>query len=176
MPDLTVAVPLIVSALSLLGIGSLLGQWVAGAKDRRAARADVLAKLGAVEVARWWIDGPEADGPRLVAAIRALETSALLARVPRSAVIPYAQLSMAALWEMQHDVESRGDPEFVGLASSISDVVTDAAAIVSRAAWSTPATRWLWLGRALNANAHAADAITDRGFKSSLKQARRNVR
>lgn len=174
--DLPVAVPLVVSVLGALGVGSVIGQWFAGGKDRRAARADVLAKLGEVEQARWYEDGPDTDGPRLLAATRALETSALIARVPRTAVLPYAQMATAGLWAMQNDVEVRGDPEWVGLEVGVADVITGAAEIVSRAAWSSPVLRWLWLGHALRANQRQTKALTSRKFTTSLEQARRTVR
>lgn len=71
--DLSTIIPLVVSVLGVLGIGSVIVQWAAADKDRRVARAAVLKELQAVEDARWYSAGPEADGPRLFAAVRQLK-------------------------------------------------------------------------------------------------------
>jgi hypothetical protein len=43
----------IVTALGVLGVGSVLGQYVASSKDRRETRARVLTALADAESARW---------------------------------------------------------------------------------------------------------------------------
>jgi hypothetical protein len=176
VPDLATVIPLVVSVLGALGVGSLIGQWVAGGKDRRAARAAVLDKLGAVEAARWYGTDRGADSEKLVAAVRELETAALIARVPRAAVVPYAQLAVAGLWHMHNEVERHDDEERAGLDLSISDAIHDAAEVVSRSAWSAPAIRWLWLRSALLANRRTVGAIDDERFVRTLGYARRSVR
>lgn len=168
-------IPLVVSVLGALGIGSVFGQWTAGSKDRRATRAAVLDKLRRVEVLRWPETGADAEGPALLAAIRDLETAALVARIPRAAVLQYGQLAVAGLWTMHNDIELRGI-EYIGLDTPASNVVAAAAGIVSRAAWSTPATRWLWLRRSLRRVRTAAESVDDATFKSKLRSARDWVR
>ncbi|MHA6626250.1 hypothetical protein ACU61A_12515 [Pseudonocardia sichuanensis] len=176
MPDLAAIIPLVVSVLGALGIGSVIGQWVAGGKDRRAARAAVLDKLGAVEAARWFGSDRTADSEKLVAAIRELETAALVARVPRAAVVPYAQLAAAGLWYMHDEVERTGDDDYAAISMPVSDTIAGAAEVVSRAAWSTPAVRWFWFSRALRTNRRAIDAIDEERFLRSLDYARRLMR
>jgi hypothetical protein len=176
VPDLATIIPLVVSVLGALGIGSVIGQWVAGGKDRRAARAAVLDKPAAVEAARWVGDDPGDDNVKLRTAIRELETAALLARVPRAAVVPYAQLAAAALGYMHGEVEQTGSVDYAGITMRMSDTIIGAAEVVSRAAWSPPAVRWLWLRRALRANRRAVGAIDEKAFLSSLDYARRTIR
>ena len=66
----------IVSLIGALGIGSMLGQWASGSKDRRTARAAVLKEIAAVERARWsQTEDPVTDGKALADAAHALETA-----------------------------------------------------------------------------------------------------
>lgn len=177
MLDLSTVIPLIVSLLGAFGVGSLIVQWAAGGKDRRAARAAVLTELAAVESARWNLDPSASDGPRLPEAIRRLETAALIARVPRSAVIPYAQLAHAGFVLLQDELELRGEPEFVtGIDADVADLVINAAEIVSRAAWATPATRWTWLPDRVRQLNRQVNAIEDEAFQRKIRSARRLVR
>jgi hypothetical protein len=115
----------------------------------------VLEKLGAAERARWPKSEDELDdAQKLVDAVRGLGTVALLARVPRPAVWVYSQLATAATWYIREDIEMDGfGPEYGtggGLDMDFSDTVLDAADIVSRAAWSSPISRRLWLARRLH--------------------------
>ena len=142
----------IISLVGALGVGSVVGQWFGGAKDRRAARLLWLRSLVP----------PRAHGGRRVktssttlrsAVIGGLEIAALLARVPRPAVWVYSQLATAATWYIREDIQMDGfGPEYGtggGLDMDFSDTVLDAADIVSRAAWSSPISRRLWLARRL---------------------------
>lgn len=140
-------VPLIVSILAALGAGSVVGHWVAGGKDRRAARATALERLGAVEEARWVEKGRDEDHTRFRTAARQLEAAALIARVPRRAVILYLQYAEAALTSVHQEIEDRGGDPYrqVGISVGSDEVVAQAASVVSRAAWSSPTTRWVWL-------------------------------
>jgi hypothetical protein len=106
-PDLMTAVPLIASVLTAFGIAGLTAQWYASGKDRRAARAELLRCLGEVEDARWYRDGATADNARLTLAIRKLETAALIARIPRFVIVPYAQLATAV--ELPRQRPARAD-------------------------------------------------------------------
>jgi hypothetical protein len=145
--DLATVVPLVVSVLGALGIASIVSQWFSSGKDRRAARAAVLSHLGAVEAGRWanLDDDLGEQYVRLRAAIRELETAALIARVPRRPVVLYAQLALAAFWHTRGELEKYEEPEASSLPTEYSNIVHSAAELVSRAAWSSPATRWVWL-------------------------------
>jgi len=170
----------IISLIAALGIGSLIGQWYTASKDRRTARAAVLKELAAVEEARWrYLDASAADSPRLSDAIRQLEIAALVARVPRAAVLPYVQLATAGLWIVQDEIELRDSPpEEVGLAIDVAYAVLDAAEIVSKAAWSSPATRWVWLRWRIRRLGRAVATIEndDARIKRKIEDARKFVR
>jgi hypothetical protein len=58
----------------------------------------------------------------------------------------------------------------------MSDVVLDAAEIVSKAAWSSPATRWLWLRWRLRRVGRKVAAIKNARDKGKVENARRYVR
>ncbi|MDN5929605.1 MAG: hypothetical protein L0I24_00820 [Pseudonocardia sp.] len=175
-PDLIAAVPLIVSIVGALGVGGLIGQWYASGKDRRAARAALLTCLGDVEDARSHRDGWAIDNPRLSQAIRKLETAALIANVPRSVVVPYAQLATAGLWHTEYEVNLAGDPEAASLPPAMAEATRNAAAIVSRAVWSTPATRWWWLSYRLAQLDKEIAAISHVGIRSRIERAQHLIR
>lgn len=176
MPDLATVIPLAVSILGALGIGSAFGQWIAASKDRRANRAAVLDKLRRVEELRWTDTGDLTGGPTLLSAVRDLEVAALLARIPRSVVLQYGQLAVAGLWTMHDDIESGKHPEEVGLDIDMSNAIHAAAEVVSRAAWSTPASRWLWLRRHMRRTEKLVEKIEDRGFRRQVASARHSIR
>ncbi|ALL79331.1 hypothetical protein AD006_28955 (plasmid) [Pseudonocardia sp. EC080610-09] len=169
--DFPTLVPLVVSVLGALSVGSLILQWAASGKDRRAARAEVLRALGAVEAARWKFSERDAY-QNLRDAIRDLETAALLARVPRRVLIPYSELSIASLWWLMEEADLT---EPVGLDLHISDAVHDAAEIVSRATWETPATRWAWLETRLTRLEQSVAAVDDDRFQAKIRSARRGI-
>jgi hypothetical protein len=170
-----VDVSTIVALLGTLGFGSVIGQWFGASKDRRTARAAVLKELGSVELARWYEKGPEDDGVRLHVAIRALETAALIARLPRPAIRNYAQLATACLSYVQGKVEDGEHLEVAGISMDFSDVVHDAGEIVSKAAWGSPFTRWTWLPRRLRRSEQYVAAL-DKGEQRAIERARRDVR
>lgn len=172
MPDLATVTTL----ATALGVGGIIGQWYGAGKDRRTARAAVLQELAAVERARWWTVEHGADWSKLELTIRNLQSAALIARVPRSAVMPYSQLATAAFQASCDEAEERGDPDYAGIPTEIADAVREAAEVVSRAAWSPPATRWLWLHMRLWANQRRVNAITDEDTKRRISRARETVR
>lgn len=69
-----------------------------------------------------------------------------------------------------------GEPEWAGLDMEMADVVLDAAEIVSRAAWSPPATRWLWLRWRVRKLSNQVTSIEDAATKHKIESARRLVR
>jgi hypothetical protein len=151
----------------------------AAGKDRRAARAAVLTELGVIETARWADPREDVDTQyrQLRAAIRQLQTAALIAQVPRRPVVLYSQFALAAFWYIRGEIEKvRGDPDLIGLPTGFYDTVYDAADMVSKAAWSSPATRWLWLPwRHLRLDRRAR-AIKDSELAPLIAGARRHVR
>jgi hypothetical protein len=171
--DLAQLIPLLVSLLGAFGVATVIGQWFASGKDRRDSRAEVLRALSEVEDAR----GLNTQaGPDLEMAIRKLETAALVARVPRVAVLRYTWLARAANYYLSDQLELRGEPEYVGLELSIADAVLRAARIVAHAAWATPATRWLWLRPSIHYLDVDVLGIDDAQFQERLKHAKRFVR
>jgi hypothetical protein len=158
----------IVSLIGTLGFGSVIGPWAGVSKDRKTSRAAVLKELANVEQLRWHV-----DAPKLASAIRGLETAALIGRVPRSAVRPYVQLATAAMWIIQDEVEIDREPRLTG---EMDDVVIDAAEIISDAAWSTSATRWIWLRGRIDRLDRKVAKIDDVRIKGRIENARNYVR
>lgn len=93
---------IIVSILSSLGIGSALGQFLAGGRDRREVRSHVLAMIEAVERARW-----KPHYSSLHHAIRNLESAGLVARLPRAQINRYTTLARS----LPKHLRDSGDPE-----------------------------------------------------------------
>ena len=96
--------------LGTLGIGSVVGQYLSDAKDRRTARAEVLHALSVVESARW---APRLEGePSFRDASRQLQTAALIARVPRRLLVEYLTLAQAAAWLSAESWRESGGDEY----------------------------------------------------------------
>jgi hypothetical protein len=111
----------------------------------------VFDKLAVVERERWNCTNDEGEDPTFTAAIRELETAALIARYPRSVVTAYVGLARRARWRldaMAQDWHSEAD-DTPRLTCEQDAVVSDAAELVIKAAWASSATRWMWLGRRL---------------------------
>lgn len=175
--DFPTLVPLVVSVLGALGVATVIAQWFNSGKDRRAARAAVLMELADVESARWYRDGEIDDNRRLRDAIRKLETAALIARIPRRVLVPYAQLATAALWTTQYEVEKfEGDPEASSLPTPFFELLQEAASVVSWAAWSPPTARWLWLPVRLGRVNRMTNRIDNESVKARIARAREKVR
>lgn len=165
-----------ISLVAALGVGSLIVQWYGAGKDRRTARGGVLKALSAVESARWY--SSDRDTHReLVDAIRELETAALIARVPRPFVRAYAQLAVAASWASRNNAEQHGgDEEGSGISLDLSDVVLEAADLVSRAAWSSRLMRYAWLRRQLRILRRHIDELARPDDRAAIESARRRIR
>jgi hypothetical protein len=84
------------SAVGGLGVGSAIGTWFGAGRARREVRSDVLKALATTESKRWAEDPDSHDYPEFVTAVRGLETAALIARLPRRAVLHYVVLADAA--------------------------------------------------------------------------------
>jgi len=86
----------VTSLVGAVGLGSVLVQWIAGGKDRRSARAEALAALSALEVARWVSE--RRSKAAFLEAFRTFEAACLVARLPRRIVTPYLELFIAAYY------------------------------------------------------------------------------
>lgn len=124
--------------LGALGIGSLITQYVMASRARREVRGGVLKHLAEVEEARWAGGPDEIDYRAFRKAVHALETAALIARIPRRAVVHYVVFAQAARSITQEYVDIHGYDEEVGsiLFNPVAEVVTSAAQAVTRLAWS----------------------------------------
>lgn len=124
----------LISLFGALGIGSILGQYLGTAPERRSTRAAVLKALASVESARW-ADGQEAD-PSFVECARDLESAALIARLPRRAIAQYLALAYAAFWLSRENYEQDPGHEYSGgINAQFADVVRASAALVTALAW-----------------------------------------
>lgn len=93
----------LVQLAAAAGTGSLLTQYAGQGSERRRARAEVRDALMAVE-RMWWPYSWSEDGPddersmyadKLLAARRQFVSAALVARLPREAVLTYDHAAMA---------------------------------------------------------------------------------
>jgi hypothetical protein len=133
----------VVTVLGVLGIGSILGQYVASSKDRRETRARVLTALAAVESARW--AGLSEKTPiEFETSLREFHTAALIGRVPRDAAWEYAVLAQAARWVSQENSEHDPDPGG-GIDTYLAQATREAARAIAVIAWSSaPTHTWHW--------------------------------
>lgn len=163
----------VVSVLGALGIGSFVGQYLIGSQQRREVRGAVLRHLEQAESARWAGEAHPPGSPTLQTAMRDLETAALIARIPRKAVMHYKLLAYTGWFLSSDDAEQNPDAEYAGgINGDFANIIRAAAGEVSRLVWSP------WLGRLglttrLNAQLKAVDAIDDAGVKNLLKYARK---
>ncbi|MCG5441309.1 hypothetical protein NIE79_001431 [Micromonospora sp. NIE79] len=161
----------IVGALGTLGIGSILGQWLAGGKDRREAQARVLEALGKMEHSRW---APHGEKPAFLESARALETAALLGRIPRGYVRFYLSLADAAhslsysSWNDYPDEDEGGG----GINSKFADLVREAARLLADVSWSGRIFRQLRFARRFNRLNAAVSAISEPEIRRVVDRSR----
>lgn len=126
-----------VPLLGALGIGSVIGNYVGAGRTRREVRSGVLKAIAKTETERWAGAPDSKDYPDFVSAVRDLETSALIARIPRHAMRHYLVLAEAArrlsddAFDVQYPEEVLAGP----IDGYFDDVVRDAAEILTRLAW-----------------------------------------
>lgn len=167
----------ITSIAGAVGLGTVIGQWFAGAKDRRAAKAAVLQAIVDVEQARWAGD-QNPDGGKMREATRSLHTAALIAKLPRKPVRHYLVLASAAHYLSQHDYEISGDPEHGGgIDAEFSDIVRDSARVIVARIWGSALwgklTDW-WRLRGLRKRLDQAVA-GNRDIAQRVERAKNNV-
>lgn len=120
-----------------LGVGSTISTYLTSGRSRREVKGAVLEKLSSVEAARW--AGPSDPVPfsDFIAACRALETAALIARVPRRALLHYLKYAHAARLNSEANWERYGEEEVGGFISNgISEAVRDSAETLTQVVWS----------------------------------------
>jgi hypothetical protein len=161
----------VASFIGALGLGSVVGQWMAGSGARRAARGDVLRRLGAVESARWADE--EGSRPVFRDAVRELEIAALLARIPRRPVRIYLVLAQTAYWESKQDYEeSGGAPESGSVDVALAQLTRASAGLVTEAIWAARLLRWpRFLGPRANRLLKRAQCLDDPRIRRHLAQA-----
>ncbi|QZH65024.1 hypothetical protein [Mycolicibacterium farcinogenes] len=125
-----------------LGVGSVIGNYIGAGRARREVRGAVLKAIEATEMARW----APTSYREFRTAYREVETSALIARIPRTAVHHYLVLAEAGRQLSDESYEElNGDEDFGAGAINghLSDVVSDAAGLITRLAWRPWWTRML---------------------------------
>lgn len=162
-----------VSVISSLGIGTVMGQWVAGGKERREVRARALAALAEVESARWanLSESPEA----FTSAVRDLQTAMLVARLPREPTRAYIALATVGRWKSVESFERNPDAEHGGgINSKLADTVRDAAQLMSDVIWTPGLWRRMWLSRRLSRLNRTVDEL-DKPILTRLDMARKFI-
>jgi hypothetical protein len=114
------------------------GSYVSGGSQRQAFRRDFLNTLKVVERERWAYVDSESD--RFLDACRDLESTALVARMPRDLVLQYLVLARTA-WLVSSNSLDTGpldddEGNSGGVISELATLVRDAAEDLARIAWS----------------------------------------
>ncbi|MFD2027634.1 hypothetical protein [Promicromonospora aerolata] len=119
----------VISALSAAGIGGIAGHIVAGAKERREARARVFEAVAKVERARW---APASTYEELHVLRNEAAAAMLVARIPRRTARQYLVLAHAAgaISEFKYETTDEGS-----IPPAIAQATADAARAVVSSAW-----------------------------------------
>jgi hypothetical protein len=126
-----------VPLLGALGIGSVVGNYVGAGRARREVRSAMFKTIAEVEKRRWCQHPDGADYPEFLAAVRDLETAALIARLPRTAVQHYVVLAHTARSLSNDAVDfDPTDQTFWGsINGDFDEVVRDTTRVLSRLVW-----------------------------------------
>ena len=161
---------LVISLLGALGLGSVVGQYVASMAERRGVRAAALGALASTENARW--SGEGRANVSFPEAARSLESAALVARLPRRAVTQYLTLAYAASWLSHESWEHDPDPEYGGgINTELANVVRRSATLLTDLAWA-PRLQRLRLRRRMAEIETIADDISSKDVIRALRSAR----
>jgi hypothetical protein len=117
----------LLSGIGSLGVGTLLGSWLSGRRNREDARANVIHAVEKVERTRWYSSSVETIDP-VRAAVLELEATALRGGLPRKPVMLCGALAIAS-WRI-----SEKDSAHL-LWDEWADVVTDARDLVKDLVW-----------------------------------------
>lgn len=152
-----------------LGLGSVLGAFVTGARDRRSARAAVLEHFRAIELERW----APTDWHELRRHTTALTAGALVAQLPRQVVTEYMALAHVAARMSQDNYDK--DPKFEyanGIDGEVAELVEAAAHLIVTVAWSARVLAPLRAANGLRHMRQLEARIDRRGFVDEVESAR----
>lgn len=144
--DWTVVGSLGGTLLGGLGAGSIISQYANSGKARRELRSAVLEAIVRLEQERWAHEHDSADYPKYIAALRGLETAALVARIPRDAVLHYVVFADTARRLSEDEFREFDDDLWAGPIDGYFDnLVRDSARLLTTLVWSpwrSKPTRW----------------------------------
>lgn len=163
--------------LSGLGVGTVVSTTVStyltSGQSRRTGRGAVLAALSGVEETRW--AGPEENisYSTFQTKCRALETAALIARVPREAVMQYLVYAHAARMNSQDNWDEHQVEEVGGFVDPAVDKnARDAAAALTNVIWRPWLSR-LFLGERLRGQRRTAYLEISDPFQYQINKSRK---
>ena len=138
---------------------SVLGRWLAQARDRRQVRADVLRQLSRVEHVRW--ASAASSWEAFQDAVHGLRAAALVAGAPRPLVDQYVRLATIARRMSERSAEIRPPEDGGGsISAGLSDLPRDAAGRLTDHLWHPWRSRWR-LSRDVDAIARKEAAFRD---------------
>ena len=130
----------VLSALSAAVIGGVIAPQITQAKERRAARADVLNKVRHLERLRWGSN----DARDFRQAIAAFEYAAIIARLPRSIVTTYVGAAERARSNSDRFIDEDGKEDWA-ISIWAADAVRDALDKLSLMIWHPLLWRPRWI-------------------------------
>jgi len=162
----------IAAAAGALGLGSVVGAYIAGGKDRRAARAAVLDHIREIEFERW----APTDWLKLRRHTTALTAGALVAQLPREVVAEYVALVQAAAQLSQENYEADPESEYAnGINGKVADLVESAARLVIVVAWSSRPIALVRAALGIRRIRQLESTIDEQSFSNRLHSARRRA-
>lgn len=127
-----VTAEIFVSALGAAGVGTIAGHLIAGARDRREARARVFDSIAKVETARWGA----ASLSEVQLQVHSAASAMLLARVPRPAARRYLVLAYAGALMADETARSIGESHIdMALADRVQEALGSVALLVWHPWW-----------------------------------------
>lgn len=161
-----------------LGIGSVvsttISTYLTSGQSRRTGRGAVLAALSEVEEARWVDPDDLIQYSTFQTRCRALETAALIARVPRDAVQHYLIYAHAARIRSQENWDDHGAKEVGGFVEpEVDKNARDAATALTNVIWRP----WLsrpFLRQRLHGQRRAVYRRSDERTRYEIGQSREN--
>jgi hypothetical protein len=164
----------IATAVGALGIGSVLGQWLANGGQRRQVRADALLALSEVESNRWWSTEANATAKPFIQAARTLQAACVIARVPRKAVTEYLIYAQAALWQSHENWELNPDDDSgPSIEAHFSQLVRDAAKALADVIWAPTIFRFITVRKFNKLAGNKRLGQLDPSYIAQIKQSRR---
>jgi hypothetical protein len=166
----------VLAAVGALGLGSVLGQYVATSRDRRQVSADALRALAEIERTRWALFAPgrpPTEATEFYQAVRTFQTAALLAGLPRLLVREYLVLAQAARWSSDDNLDTSDQ---AGIEARLADAVAGAAGILAEVTWRpVMSRRFAWRLSLMRVRRLRDDALGDTGNALYIERARQAV-